>query len=141
MTDELQFDRYDTNSVDAVYDEMVRLHANTHQDLSANPFYGTERFAASFVKQRAHDGFELVTARIDGRLVGVIFGFTEMAGEQFGLCELMVSPDYQRRGIAKRLHDELLRLRPERPAHAGSSGRTPGSARSTRYVSTVPMPG
>jgi ribosomal protein S18 acetylase RimI-like enzyme len=28
----------------------------------------------------------------------------------------MVSPEYQRRGIAKRLHDELLRLRPEHHA-------------------------
>jgi ribosomal protein S18 acetylase RimI-like enzyme len=116
MTDALRLDRYDAAGVDAVYPEMVQLYADTHQDLATNPFYGTDRFAADFVKQRAHDGFELVTARIDGRLVGVVFGFTEIPGEQYALCEIMVSPAYQRRGIAKRLHDELLRLRPEHRA-------------------------
>jgi ribosomal protein S18 acetylase RimI-like enzyme len=116
MTDELQLDRYDATTVDAIYDELVQLYADTHQDLAGNPFYGTERFAADFVKQRAHRGFELVTARRDGELVGVVFGFTEIPDEQYALCEIMVTPDFRRRGIAKRLHDELLRPRPERRA-------------------------
>ena len=116
MTAELQLDRYDAASVDAIYDDMVRLYAETHENLVGNAFYTTERFEAFFVNQRAHDGFELVTARIGGRLVGVIFGFTEIPGEQYALCEVMVSPEYQRRGIAKQLHDELLRLRPEHRA-------------------------
>jgi ribosomal protein S18 acetylase RimI-like enzyme len=116
MTGELEFARYDATSVDVIYPELVQLYADTHQDLTANPFYGTERFEQDFVKQRAHDGFELVAARIEGKLLGVIFGFSELAGEQFGLCELMVSPEYQRRGIAKRLHDELLCHRTERRA-------------------------
>ncbi|OLB67309.1 MAG: hypothetical protein AUI10_00505 [Actinobacteria bacterium 13_2_20CM_2_72_6] len=113
MIDDLELGRYDADSVAAIYPEMVQLYADTHRDLAANRFYSTERFAADFVKQRAHDGFELVTARINGALVGVVFGFTEIPGEQYALCEIMVSPRYQRRGIAKRLHDELLRLRPE----------------------------
>jgi ribosomal protein S18 acetylase RimI-like enzyme len=116
MTDQLQLDRYDVGGVDAIYPEMVQLYADTHEDLAANSFYGTERFAADFVKQRAHHGFELVAARIDGKLVGVVFGFTEIPGEQYALCEIMVSPGHQRQGIAKRLHDELLRLRPEHRA-------------------------
>jgi ribosomal protein S18 acetylase RimI-like enzyme len=116
MTDDLELIHYDGNTVDAIYAEMVQLYADTHQDLAANAFYGTDRFAADFVKQRAHVGFELVTARVSGELVGVIFGFTEGSGEQFGLCELMVSPGHQRQGIAKRLHDELLSHRPERRA-------------------------
>lgn len=116
MTDDLRLDHYDAEGVDAIYDELVQLYADTHRDLADDPFYGTERFEAYFVKQRAHDGFELVSARLGGQLVGVTFGFTEQAGEQFGLCELMVSPDFQRQGIARRLHDELLRHRPERRA-------------------------
>ena len=116
MTDELQLARYDTYSADAIYDEMVQLFAKANQDIVHIPFFSVKQFEASFVKQRAHDGFELVTARIGGKLVGVIFGFTEMPGEQYAICEIMVSPDFQRRGIAKRLHDELLRPRPERRA-------------------------
>lgn len=116
MTECLQLDRYDVQNVDAVYDEMVRLYDETHQDLEGNTFYTTERFEAFFVKQRAHNGFELVTARIGGRLVGIVFGFTEIPEAQYALCEIMVSPAHQRRGIAKQLHDELLAHRPEKRA-------------------------
>jgi len=116
VTDELRLDHYDTDSVDAIYDEMVRLYADTHVQLADDPFYRTDRFEAYFVKQRAHDGFELVAARLDGRLVGVLFGFTDTPDVEYALCELMVAPDYQRRGIAKRLHDELLKHRPEQRA-------------------------
>jgi ribosomal protein S18 acetylase RimI-like enzyme len=116
MTDDLALDRYDAQTVDAVYPEMVRLFGEANADIADIPFFSTERFEASFVKQRAHDGFELVTARIGDRLVGVVFGFTEIPREQYALCEIMVSPEYQCRGIAKRLHDELLRLRPEHRA-------------------------
>jgi len=116
MTDGLQFARYDAHTVDALYDEMVRLYADTHEDMAGNSFYTTMRFESFFVRQRAHHGFELVAARKDGRLLGVAFGFTEIPGEQYALCEIMVAPDHQRRGIAKRLHDELLAPRPEHRA-------------------------
>ena len=116
MTDELQLDRYHDDTVDTIYGEMVQLFVETHQDLEGNAFYTTDRFEAFFVKQRAHEGFELVTARVGGRLVGVVFGFVEIPVKQYALCEIMVSPEYQRRGIAKRMHDELLRLRPEHRA-------------------------
>lgn len=113
MTDELELRRYDAAGVDAIYDELVHLYAEAHEHLTGDPFYSTPHFEAALVKQRVHDGFELVAARLHRRLVGVSYGFTELEGAQFGFCELMVSPQYQRRGIAKRLHDELLRLRPE----------------------------
>jgi ribosomal protein S18 acetylase RimI-like enzyme len=116
MTDELVLKRYDTTTADEIYDEMVQLFVDANHAILHLPFFSREQFEAAFVSQRAHDGFELVAARMNGRLAGVIFGFTEIPGELFGLCELMVSPDYQRRGIAKRLHDELLRLRPEHRA-------------------------
>lgn len=95
---------------------MVQLYVDANQDVLHLSFFSREQFEAAFVKQRAHDGFELVTAHLGGKLVGVIFGFTEIPGEQYAICELMVAPAYQRRGIAKRLHDELLRLRPEHRA-------------------------
>jgi ribosomal protein S18 acetylase RimI-like enzyme len=116
MTDELELKRYDTTTVDEIYDEMVPLYAETNHEVVGLPFFSVKQFAAGFVSQRAQDGFELVTARIGGKLIGVIFGFTEIPGEQFAVCELMVAIDHQRRGIAKRLHDELLRLRPEHRA-------------------------
>src|SRR5437762_3274390 len=155
MTGELRLERYDAGTVAAIYPELVQLYTDTHRDLAADPFYSIKRFEAYFAKQRAHAGFELVTARTLGRLVGVIFGFSELGGEQFGLCELMVSPNYQRRGIAKRLHDELLRRRPERradlyvrkdnaPAQAAYKTRgwaAYGAIRSRRLVKIPPVLG
>jgi ribosomal protein S18 acetylase RimI-like enzyme len=116
MTDDLELARYDTKSADAIYDEVMQLYLETNADVTNLPFFNRERFEASFVKQRAHAGFELVAARIEGKLVGVVFGFTEIPGKQYAICEIMVAPEYQRRGIAKRLHDELLRFRPEHRA-------------------------
>ncbi len=116
MNDELALARYDTTTADTVYDEMVQLYLAANHDVTHLPFFSRKRFEASFVNQRAHAGFELVAARADGKLVGVIFGFTEIPGEQYAICEIMVAPEYQRRGVAKRLHDELLRLRPEHRA-------------------------
>jgi ribosomal protein S18 acetylase RimI-like enzyme len=116
MTDELELARYDTRSADAVYGEMVPLYLEANADITHLRFFGRQQFEASFVKQRAHDGFELVTARLHGKLVGVIFGFTEIPEEQYAICEIMVAPAYRRKGVAERLHDELLRLRPERRA-------------------------
>jgi hypothetical protein len=48
MTDELQLDRYDNTTVDAIYPEMVQLYADTHEDMATNSFYGTERFERDF---------------------------------------------------------------------------------------------
>jgi len=116
MTDELRLLRYDSATVDEIYDEMVRLFAEANEDILHIPFFSVRQFESAFVSQQAHEGFELAAARIGDRLVGVIFGFTEIPDQQYAICELMVSPDYRRLGIAKRLHDELLRKRPEHRA-------------------------
>lgn len=113
MTSELRLERYDEPSVDRIYDELVHLYAETHQDLAHNMFYTTDRFKDFLVKQRAQPGFDLMAAWVGDRLVGVAFGFSRPAKQQFQFCELMVTPDFQRQGIAKRLHDELLGHRPE----------------------------
>jgi ribosomal protein S18 acetylase RimI-like enzyme len=113
MTSEIRLERYDEPSVDRIYDALVTLYAETHQDLAGNIFYTTDRFKEFLVKQRAQPGYELVAAWADDRLAGVAFGFSRPAEGQFAFCELMVTPDFQRQGIAKRLHDELLRQRPE----------------------------
>jgi ribosomal protein S18 acetylase RimI-like enzyme len=112
VTDDFQWQRYDAGTVDAIYPEMVSLYIEVYGTHPKDPFDSVERFESYFVRQRAHEGFEVVTARIGGRLVGMVFGFSEGPG-QYAVCEIMVAPDFRRRGIAKRLHDELLAPRPE----------------------------
>ena len=57
-----------------------------------------------------------MTARLDEQLIGYIYGFSRTREDKFIICELMVSPAYQRQGIAKRLYDELLGGRDEQTA-------------------------
>lgn len=87
-----------------------------------------------FAAQTSKPGFLLLTAESGGEVVGLAFGYTlpattgwwrevlepvddEMAREDgkrtFGLFELAVHPNWQRQGIATRLHGALLEGRLE----------------------------
>ena len=60
-------------------------------------------------------------------------GFTSETGRRtFALNELMVEPQWQRRGTAHALHDELLRVRPEE--RATLLVRTDNEAAQTAYA-------
>jgi ribosomal protein S18 acetylase RimI-like enzyme len=113
VTDQVQLEQRDAQDVWSIWDEIRSLYAEVRADRAGDPFYSVERFDVNFPRQCAHDGFEFIGARVDGRLIGLIYGFSELGGAQFGVCELMVSEGYRRRGIARRLHDELLTRRPE----------------------------
>jgi ribosomal protein S18 acetylase RimI-like enzyme len=54
----------------------------------------------------------MVVAEVEGFPRGLALGYT-LPDRTFGLCELIVHPDWQRRGIGHALHDELLGHRPE----------------------------
>ena len=94
-------------------------------------------FAERFQVQRRQPGFALVEARDGADLVGLAFGVTlqpstpwwnhltaplpaevttENPGRTFALVELLVRPQWRRRGIAQAMHDLLLKDRPEERA-------------------------
>jgi ribosomal protein S18 acetylase RimI-like enzyme len=94
-------------------------------------------FQERFEAQRQQEGFSLVTARGDGKLIGFIFGVTllpttqwwsrlltslppeiveERPGRTFAVVELVVRRDWRRRRVAEKLHDMLLTGRPEERA-------------------------
>jgi GNAT superfamily N-acetyltransferase len=111
-------------------------------DVYADPPYewGTEHadlFAERFKGQARADGFALVEARHDTELVGMIFGVTlqpttpwwqnlleplpeavttERPGRTFAVVEMLVRPAWRRQHLAQRMHDLLLRDRPEERA-------------------------
>jgi ribosomal protein S18 acetylase RimI-like enzyme len=117
---------------------IVPLYEATHADQLDNPFYSTERFVERLHAYASRDGFALALARDElGAPVGQAFGYplppgsrwwdglitdvpdgftTETGTRTFALTELMVHPDHQRQGIARALHDRLLRARPEQRA-------------------------
>lgn len=73
---------------------------------------------------RYREGSHLVAER-DGQVVGFVATQTDAAGHQAGIPLLMVSPQHQRRGIGRRLHDaavECLRQRGVAAIHLAHGG-------------------
>jgi ribosomal protein S18 acetylase RimI-like enzyme len=132
------FMRYDAESADGVMDTVVvPVYEASHVDVISDSFYSAARFAERVRGYMKAPGFELVTATARGEPVGLALGYTLPAGARwwsglttpaepgmtdetgartFALCELMVVPAWQRRGVAHALHDELLGRRPEERA-------------------------
>jgi ribosomal protein S18 acetylase RimI-like enzyme len=126
---------HDAPSAERVMETTILpLHTASRPDLIGDPFYKTERFAARVRGYMRAAGFEMVVAEVEGVPRGLALGYAlpegarwwrglttpvdpeiiaETGDRTFGLCELMVHPDWQRRGIAHALHDELLGQRPE----------------------------
>lgn len=132
------FMRYDAGSADGVMETVVvPVYEASHADVISDPFYSAARFAERVRGYMKAPGFELVTATAGGEPVGLALGYTLPAGARwwsglttpaepgmtdetgartFALCELMVVPAWQRRGVAHALHDELLGRRREERA-------------------------
>jgi len=131
---------YDASGAQSIAAQViVPIYEASHADMLNNPFYSTERFLERFGAYAQRDGFELVVASMgeDDQPVGLAFGYTlppttrwwaglvtpvpdgftaEDGARTFAFNELMVHPDWQRRGIARALHDALLAGRPEQRA-------------------------
>lgn len=133
----LALDRHDTARARAIQDDLFALYASIYADQLSDPFYSVERFAERFAGHSARAGFELVTGRIDGELIGYAYGgplpartqwwnglrdaippelLAEDGSRTFALNEIMVTGNWRRLGIARTLHDTLLADRPERRA-------------------------
>jgi ribosomal protein S18 acetylase RimI-like enzyme len=132
--EELQLGRYDGSTARAIALQLVEVYADVYADRADNPFFSVARFAARLETHLAAPRFALVTGVVDGELVGYAYGaglragslwwqglrepvppdLTEETGDRtFALNEIMVRAPWRRRGIAQRLHGELLVGRPE----------------------------
>jgi ribosomal protein S18 acetylase RimI-like enzyme len=132
------FTHHDARSAERIMETVVLpLYEASDPDLLRDPFYSLERFAERVRRYMEAPGFELVVAEVDGIPRGLALGYTlpeqarwwrglttpvdpelsaETGDRTFALCELMVHPDWQNRGIGHALHDELLGHRPEERA-------------------------
>lgn len=132
------FTRYSADTTAAVIDLIViPVYEASHADVIADPFYSAARFAERIRGYAKAPGFDMVTATADGEPVGLALGYALSQGARwwsgltspadpdltaetghrtFALCELMVVPAWQGKGVAHALHDELLDRRPEERA-------------------------
>jgi ribosomal protein S18 acetylase RimI-like enzyme len=135
VSDDLVLNRYDADSARERFDELVATYLDVYA--GAGPIYTEERYRRQLSSHLNSSGFALVDAEVGGAIVGYIYGHKESSqsrsweglltpvpadltweddNRSFALCELMVRKEWQRKGVAEALHDELLAGRPEQRA-------------------------
>ncbi|MCM2393631.1 GNAT family N-acetyltransferase [Streptomyces albipurpureus] len=132
-----EFQRYDGTAAKEITDELIDVYATVYDTpaYTDNPFFSVGSFRDRLEAAFPTEGFETVTARLNGRIVGYVHGATLPAdkpwwtslgsrrppslsqlaneGNVFWLRELMVLPQAQRQGLGRKIHDSIIATRPE----------------------------
>jgi ribosomal protein S18 acetylase RimI-like enzyme len=135
MTEDLVLRQYNADQTQGLVDQLVEIYLEAYAD--GNPFHSEDRYRRQLAGHMKRTGWTLITASVNGDMVGYIYGFplpadtrwwegfqgdapagfTDENGHRtFGLCELLVRSHWQRRGIARSLHHKLMGSRPEERA-------------------------
>lgn len=126
--------RIDVETARTMRDQLADLYEIAYADKLDGAFRSRTRFLERLDAHLDRDT-DLVTAEHADELIGYIYGFPlppgtgwwtgfdghlpddlaalTKAGKVFAIAELMVTPPWRRRGIARRLHDALLAHRSE----------------------------
>jgi ribosomal protein S18 acetylase RimI-like enzyme len=134
---ELAIERHDARGLHERKDDVLAVYQEVYAERLSDPFFYPARFWNRLESYASRDGFQLVTGRLDGDLIGFTLGETLPAGtgwwrnltgdvdpdllretgsRTFAINELMVRPRWRRRGYAKVLSDALLAGRGEERA-------------------------
>lgn len=125
--------RHGGTDVDEMLDEIAALYEVVYSEPPYNggPLFSRERFLDRTHSQKTAPGFELITARVGGELMGFSFGFTFDAGRwwggrtepptsaevmalpKFAVIELVVAKKWRGQGISSALMRTLLAERSE----------------------------
>lgn len=133
MTANVLFGRHSGKQTIAMLEEITDFYEEIHSedaDDESHNLFSRATFIARTTDQARTRGFELVTATLNGSLVGFSFGYPLSAGRWWGECtlppeevlnsskyaviELNVRKSYRGQGIGKKLLGKLLADRPEK---------------------------
>ncbi|MEW2381447.1 GNAT family N-acetyltransferase [Micromonospora sp. NPDC047707] len=135
MQKDLRLRHYTAEEAQTLVDQLIDVYLDAHAN--DGPLYNTERYGKQLAAHMPRPGWSLVAATVDDQLVGYIYGFplapdtrwwdgiqepvpagfTEETDQRtFAVSELLVRSAWQRRGIARALHDDLMRSRTEERA-------------------------
>ncbi|WP_349878821.1 GNAT family N-acetyltransferase [Micromonospora sp. HUAS YX12] len=135
MVQNVRLRHYSAAEAEKVLTQLVDVYLDAHAD--DGPLYTAERYERQLAAHVPRPGWAAVTAWAGDELVGYIYGFplgadtrwwdgiqgsmssgfTDENGRRtFGVSELVVRRSWQRRGIARALHDELMGSRAEERA-------------------------
>ncbi|MGH3915175.1 MAG: GNAT family N-acetyltransferase [Pseudonocardiaceae bacterium] len=134
---ELDINIYDSAGLHEQRDEVLAVYAEVYADQLDDPFYSLPRYWERLTAYAAREGFAFATGRFDGELICYALGYplpansgwwrgmrgevdpellTETGRRTFAGNEIMVRPQWRRRGYARALHDALVRTRTEERA-------------------------
>ena len=129
-------DRLDVPAAMHRLDEIVAAYIEVYAH-TGDPFFGEERFRLQLAGHMQAPAWELVTADLDGELVGFTYGFalpaatpwwrelvtkvprgfTDEDGHRtLAISQMVVRAPWRRQDVARRLHDTLLSGRSEKRA-------------------------
>jgi GNAT superfamily N-acetyltransferase len=132
-----EYQRHDGASAKGIADELVDVYAKVYDipPYIGDPFFSVDSFRTRLEAAFDTEGFETVTARQNGRIVGYVHGATlpwdkpwwtslgnrrqawlrdlAQTGGVFWLRELMVLPELQNHGLGRQIHDTVIAGRAE----------------------------
>jgi ribosomal protein S18 acetylase RimI-like enzyme len=127
---------YDAEEAESIVDRLVDVYLEVYGDAGPE-FFNEDRYRRQLAGHMKAPGWKLVTAEVADELVGYAYGFdlpettrwwrglltevparftTETGHRTLAISELMVRKPWRRQGIARALHDELLKDRIEERA-------------------------
>ncbi|SCF34689.1 Acetyltransferase (GNAT) family protein [Micromonospora viridifaciens] len=135
MLENLRLRHYTVEQAEELIDQLVDVYLDAHA--KDGPLYNAKRYRQQLAMHMPRAGWELVAATVDGELAGYVYGFPlspdtrwwdgiqepvppgftiEDGRRTFAISELLVGRAWQRRGIARALHNELMSNRSEERA-------------------------
>jgi hypothetical protein len=75
--------RYDASGLHEHRDELLGVYAEVYTDRLDDPFFSLPRYWERLEAYGQRDGFDLVTGRLDGELIGYALGYTLPAGSRW----------------------------------------------------------